>query len=88
MKSAVKNVRIIASALQTTFLVICAWFPKGTLSKRTRHHEQDSVDKSFSNKMVFNSVNSWCPDFFWFKHDVAGMILFKVDSSQLWNVGL
>ncbi len=56
-------------------------------AKHSRHHGQDSVDKSFSNKMVFNSVNSWCVDFFWFKHDSAGRILFKVDSTQLWNFG-
>ncbi len=33
------------------------------------------MDKSFSKKIVFNSVNSGCVDFFWFKHDAAGRIL-------------
>ncbi len=31
--------------------------------------------------MLFNSVNSWCVDFFWFKHDTAGRIL--VESQNL-----
>ncbi len=57
-------------------------------AKHIRHRGQDSVDKSFSNKIVFNSVNSWCADFFWFKHDAAERILFKVESTQLWNFGL
>ncbi len=58
----------------TLFLVICAVATRCNGTKHTRHHGQDSVDKSFSKKIVFNSVNSWCTDYFWFKHDVAGRI--------------
>ncbi len=42
------------------------------------------MDKSFSNKMVFNYVNSWCVDFFWFKHNAAGRILVELKTWEFW----
>ncbi len=44
----------------------------------SRHHGQDSVDRTFSMKMLVNCVHIWSVDVVQFQDDAAGAILFKV----------
>ncbi len=45
-----------------------------------RHRGQDSVDSTFSMKMLVNCAYIWLVDLVQFQDDAAGAILFKVPS--------
>ncbi len=62
----------------SSFLVICAGY--WSSAKHIRYRGQDSVDTTFSIKMLVNCAHIWPVDLVQFQDDVAGAILFKVPS--------
>ncbi len=61
-------------------LVICTVATHCNSAKHMRHPGQDSVDSTFSMKMLVNCAHIWSVDLVQFQDDAAGAILFKVPS--------
>ncbi len=58
--------------------MICTGYWSST--KHITHRGQDSVDNSFSMKMLVNCAHIWSVNLVQFQNDAAGAILFKVPS--------